>query len=203
MRDRKASRKKLLFELTRRDILESGVAVLKEDGIAGFTVEKVAARAGVAKGSVYLYFTNKQMLLESITDFTFEPLEEELFTLSEGPQQPLEKMELYAAAVIGYLDRNKDIYRELKSIMFSSLGHHVSDSGSWYWRAVDFYAATLSEAVADGTIRPVNTIKVAALFINSLNALMMHQILIAVPESVEDDVRDLMDLYIYGLAPRS
>ncbi|MFE3324568.1 TetR/AcrR family transcriptional regulator [Streptomyces sp. NPDC059176] len=53
-------------DVRRRQILDATAALLLGDGYDALTVSKVAARAGVAKGTVYLYFDSKQELLAAL-----------------------------------------------------------------------------------------------------------------------------------------
>ena len=47
------------------EILEAGLAVFGETGFAGTTLDAVARRAGIAKGTIYLYFPSKEALFEA------------------------------------------------------------------------------------------------------------------------------------------
>jgi len=49
-------------------ILSASIAVLGEAGLGGWTVERVAARAGCAKGLVVYHFGSKRALLEASAD---------------------------------------------------------------------------------------------------------------------------------------
>ncbi len=48
------------------EILDAALAVFSEQGFAGARVEDVAARAGLSKGAVYLYFASKDAMLEAL-----------------------------------------------------------------------------------------------------------------------------------------
>ena len=50
-------------EERRRDLLDAGLALFAEQGVAATSVEDVTRRAGVAKGTFYLYFATKEALL--------------------------------------------------------------------------------------------------------------------------------------------
>jgi hypothetical protein len=78
----------------------------------------------------------------------------------------------------------------------------ISDKKSWYWTIAGMLGKVLEEASASGMIRPVNYVKVSALFIDSINSLMAHRILSEVEETIEQDVDELMDLYLNGLKHR-
>jgi AcrR family transcriptional regulator len=48
------------------EILAAALAVFKERGFAGTRLDDVAAKAGVTKGTIYLYYSNKEELFEAV-----------------------------------------------------------------------------------------------------------------------------------------
>ena len=55
---------KPLAQIRRRELRIAALTVLQREGIAGATLEKVAAQAGASKGIVLHYFSNKQEVFE-------------------------------------------------------------------------------------------------------------------------------------------
>lgn len=53
-------------EETRRALFDAAVQVVAEDGYAGASVDKIVARASVAKGTFYNYFENQQDLFDQL-----------------------------------------------------------------------------------------------------------------------------------------
>ena len=202
MNDRKGSREKALEELTRKDILESAVRILKAEGMKGFTMERLEKEANLAKGTIYRYFRNKKDLLGSVADYGFMELAQEYESIAGRDHAPLAKLGLFATTSMKYIEKNQSILKELRSVMFTTADQYISDKTSWYWKTVDIFASTLDEAIQTGKIREIDTVKVGTLFLNSINSLMAHHINFSTPKSFEEDVRDLMDLYINGLAPK-
>ena len=84
--------------------------------------------------------------------------------------------------------------------MFSSIDQRAGDRTSWYRKTAELFAATLDEAVQQRAIRAVNTLQVGTMFLDSLQALMARQVYSPAAADIEDEVRDLMDLYLNGLA---
>jgi len=74
-------------------ILDAAVEVIAENGYFNSPVSAIAAKAGVADGTVYLYFKSKDEVLRTAIDTTFarfyERVEEE-FTRTAGPREQLE-----------------------------------------------------------------------------------------------------------------
>jgi AcrR family transcriptional regulator len=56
-----------------QELLEAALAVFVERGFAAARLEEVAKRAGVSKGTVYLYFTGKEDLLKALVQSAIVP----------------------------------------------------------------------------------------------------------------------------------
>lgn len=57
----------------REDIVDAALAVFDRDGFERARIDDVAKEAGVAKGTVYLYFGNKEALLEGVIRAVVKP----------------------------------------------------------------------------------------------------------------------------------
>lgn len=74
-------------------ILDAAVEVIAEHGYFNSPVSAIAARAGVADGTIYLYFKSKDEVLRTAIDATFARFHarvEEEFTHRTGPREQLE-----------------------------------------------------------------------------------------------------------------
>lgn len=63
---------------TRDRILQAAIEVIKREGAANVTLQKVAAAAGVSKGGFLYHFGSKDALLAGLLDETLTVLDEEL-----------------------------------------------------------------------------------------------------------------------------
>ena len=202
MKNSKMERKKRMEAFIRNDILESAITLLMEQGIEKFTMDRVSKSAGIAKGTVYLYYTNKQALLDAVLDYAYLPLQEQLKKIIPAGGEPLWKLEQCIHVCLAHTEENKFLLRQLRTVLFATMDLRISDKKSWYWTIAGMLGEVLEEASASGTIRPVKYVKVSALFIDSINSLMAHRILSEVEETIEQDVDELMDLYLNGLKHR-
>jgi AcrR family transcriptional regulator len=71
-------RRKAEPEARRQAILSAGLAVFAADGFAAAKLDDVAAKAGVAKGTIYLYFRDKEDLFEQIVRDAAAPVLDQL-----------------------------------------------------------------------------------------------------------------------------
>lgn len=51
---------------TREALLDAGVAIAEQHGLAGLSVNRVVAEAGVAKGTFYVHFDNREAFVDAL-----------------------------------------------------------------------------------------------------------------------------------------
>lgn len=66
--------RKMSAEARRQAILDAALAIFAEKGFEAARLEDVAARAGIAKGTLYLYFRDKQALFEELIRGAVHPI---------------------------------------------------------------------------------------------------------------------------------
>lgn len=70
----------------RRQILDAALAVFAEQGFAAARLDDIAARTGVAKGTLYLYFESKEALFEELLREAAVPLQGRLARIAADPR---------------------------------------------------------------------------------------------------------------------
>lgn len=84
-----------------KQILDAALAVFAERGLASARLEDIAKRAGLSKGTIYLYFPNKEELFREVVRTTviasIEQAEVRLATIDDPRQALLVWMEGYWA----------------------------------------------------------------------------------------------------------
>src|SRR5688572_18397669 len=83
--------RKVAAEARRQAILKAALSVFAEHGFAAARLEDVAARAGVAKGTLYLYFRDKEALFEALIRDAVSPLLEQMSRMAAAPDMPPEQ----------------------------------------------------------------------------------------------------------------
>lgn len=87
------------------EILSAALASFAEHGFAATRLDDVAARAGVTKGTLYLYFPNKQELFKAVVRQELVPNLERAEAMVTGSAEPslalLEKLVGLFAGIIG------------------------------------------------------------------------------------------------------
>ncbi len=79
-----ARRRAVSTEVRRQSILDAALKVFAKHGFAAARLDDVAAAAGVAKGTLYLYFIDKEALFEDLVRSTVAPVLAEISAKAEA-----------------------------------------------------------------------------------------------------------------------
>ncbi|HOO91063.1 MAG TPA: TetR/AcrR family transcriptional regulator [Syntrophales bacterium] len=200
--DKKQKRRKAVEALTRRAILDAAIGVLVHDGIQGLTMDRVAAEAGVAKGTLYVYFTNKDDILEAALEASFDPVIQELTLLLSGDDPPDRKLEAFSLCNLRFFNKHRELIRVLmydRERMRSDRNHFTD---SRYRNTIKHVAAVLDKGVQQSLFAPLESEKVAAMFVEANMGMVMQRIYDGISGDVERDARQITDIFINGLRNR-
>ncbi|MBN8954839.1 MULTISPECIES: transcriptional regulator BetI [unclassified Rhizobium] len=82
-----------ISEIRKRELRRAAFEVLQREGMAGATLEKVAAQAGASKGIVLHYFANKQELFEHAMREANAVLRDAVVARLNHAKTPMERLE--------------------------------------------------------------------------------------------------------------
>lgn len=86
---------------TRHALLEAGAVVAERRGLAGLSVAAVAEEAGVAKGTFYLYFADREVFIDALHQQFYARVGE---AVADAVQGLLPGQDLLLRAIDAYLD---------------------------------------------------------------------------------------------------
>lgn len=92
----------------KRHILEAARRLLVEHDFQDIVLDDVARKAGVAKGTLFLHFKNKEELFSAAFADLADSLGQELEALSRTGLKGKELLAAAARVVLNYFDRNRD-----------------------------------------------------------------------------------------------
>ncbi len=200
--DKKQKRKKGLEAFTRQGILDAAVGLLTRDGIQGLTMNRMATEAGVAKGTLYVYFSNKEEILDAALDASFDPLVRELSALLDGDLAPDRKLAEFSLCHLQFFDEHRDLIRVLfydRERMHSEKSHYADKR---YQTFVQRVADVLDEGVGQDLFSTLDSMKVSAMFIEANIGVVMQRIHDGISGDVEKDARQITDIFMEGLGRR-
>ncbi|MEO8288993.1 MAG: TetR/AcrR family transcriptional regulator [Chloroflexota bacterium] len=154
----------------RRALIDAARELFTTTGYEATTMAQVAKRAGVAVGTVYLYFKNKGDLLLAVKD----GWEEEVLHAMSQPDLVSVPHHLRARPILeacfAICARHTQLV-QLMAVQAELIGAWTSEAPAPVRAALH---AFLDEAMTAGSIRPVNTATTAVLLYGMVNSALMQ-----------------------------
>jgi TetR/AcrR family fatty acid metabolism transcriptional regulator len=184
-------------------ILRAAIDVFADRGFFNAQVADVARAAGVAAGTVYLYFRSKDDLLVSIFERTMRE------TLAEGRaavvrlKDPAERLRCFARMHLGMLGRDRNL-----AIVFQiELRQSVKFMERFSSTLLRDYLGQIRAAIADGQQSGVfradlDTTAAAKMFFGALDEMATNWVLSRRRRSLESDADLVVDLFLNGARAR-
>lgn len=196
------TRHEVVCEFRCAEILEAARRVFGRKGY-GATVDEIAAAAGLAKGTVYLYFPSKREIYLAALRRMFVGLIGET-QRSVGAAQGLEaKIEAFVSTCLRHADTNRDVIALYNEFGKARLGTLNKEFRTLYLQQARTLEPAMREAAAQGRIRMKRSDAGAFLVNEMTRGLVSYRLLGWSHATVEEDVRFLTQTILTGLAASS
>jgi AcrR family transcriptional regulator len=154
------------LDASRSAILKAAIALLTEHGYAGCSVAAVAARAGVATGSVYRHFPNKATL---VTEVFRVAANREISAVAAAMRRPTTPVERLTALIETFAGRAFKSPRLAYALLAEPVDPAVDAERLVFRRAYrDLVATAVANGVATGTLPPQNPAVTAAALVGAI-----------------------------------
>ena len=106
----KTTKKEMVTAFRTREILAAARQLLEQRGPEAMTMEEIAAAAGVAKGTLYLYFQSKDDLILALINQVGENILRDVEASLQAPGTPPEKLMRMVSVLLEYLHRERLLF---------------------------------------------------------------------------------------------
>jgi AcrR family transcriptional regulator len=106
----KTTKKEIVTAFRTQEILAAARQLLEQRGLEAMTMEEIAAAAGVAKGTLYLYFQSKDDLIQALITLVCENILKDLEASLQAPGTPAEKLRRVVSVLLEYLNRERLLF---------------------------------------------------------------------------------------------
>ena len=191
-----------------KQILDAALAVFAERGLAEARLDDIAKRAGLSKGTIYLYFPNKEELFREVIRTSVIAFIESAEAFVETEQNPVAQLEGWMTGYWGWL--RSPVFPVMHRLINSEL-RSFPDLASFYAkevieRAQRLVRSMLVRAMDAGVFRRMDPLE-AARMLSSLfvtHAMWFHQkdcfkSLAHVPQ--DELLRQIRDFFFNAMRP--
>jgi len=176
---------------TRQKLYDAAVTLIAEQGYASTTVDEIAERAGVAKGTVYYNFASKTALFEELLRHGVGLLTADLRAAAAG-RPPREAVHAMIGAQLAYIQRYRAFAQLLLAEMWRTNREWQQTITLLRGEAIGEIAAVLQRGVDDGSFAPGLDVRLAASALFGVGLVVAVDWLVFQPERSLDEVREAL-----------
>ena len=174
---------------TRQRLFEAAVELIAEQGFSATTVDDIALRAKVAKGTVYYNFASKTVLFEELLRHGIGLLTDE-FRAAVAGKPPREAIAALVRAQLEYIRRYKAFAQLLLSEMWRTNRDWQQTLVLLREQAVGVIAETVQAGVDSGDLPPDLDVRVASSALFGVGLVVAVDWLVFQPERSIEDVQE-------------
>ncbi|MCY4465033.1 MAG: TetR/AcrR family transcriptional regulator [Chloroflexi bacterium] len=170
---------------TRERILDAALTIFSAKGFHDTKLDEIVAKGGISKGSIYFHFPNKEQLFIALVDQFADLIERRA---KEAIDQQAPGIQRVRAALEAVLETFGRYRRPAKLLLVQAVGLgsvferkrlEVND------RFAQLIQTYLDEAIADGSIAPVNTQIVAHAWMGAIYNVVIQWVYTGEPSKEE------------------
>jgi AcrR family transcriptional regulator len=190
---------------TRAAILQASESAFAEHGFHSAKMEDIAARAGVAVGTLYNYFEDRKHLLGALLDECGAQLEAELEKTLTGKVPFGQRLEAFLQVAVRHLDEHWQVFAIL---IEDELAYGRGGSGDSRHRPMmrEVYQAArrLCElGIKQGALRREKTELFPSLLVGAIHGMFRHQLYVQRGRPLVDRVGELSRFFLDGAGART
>ncbi len=195
------TKQEVLSAFRTSEILEAARKVFAEKGFSEATVDEIAEAAGLAKGTLYLYFPSKK-------EIYLAALKNGVVELAEATRKNMEaaggtrgKVHAFIQTRLEHVERNRDFFK-IYHAEFGNLTHPLSVDESFrklYRQQLEALEAILEKAAEGGEMRKAPAGAIASALYEMTRGLMLRRLLGWSGTTVEEDVETLNEFVWRGI----
>jgi AcrR family transcriptional regulator len=202
------SKEEVVQEFRIQSIQEATMRVIARKGMAAATMQEIAEAAGVAKGTIYLYFRDRDELVEK----TFESAMGQLMLqIDQALEQDIpfeQKIRAVMTAQLSFFAQNREFFRLYLSLRMpegtpARQRRQKRTCQPQYRNRVQKLATVLDDAIERGEIRRVDSYRLALFIMEGSTAVILERLSEESSPAEDADVDFITGLILDGIRERS
>jgi AcrR family transcriptional regulator len=197
------TKKEMVTAFRTQEILAAARRVMERHGPETATMEEIAAAAGVAKGTVYLYFQSKDELIQALITQVGEHMLADIEVIVAAPGSPPEKIKQVASLLLDYLMRERALFPAYARDLLRG----GRDTAKGYWlhlqkmeeKFVTLVTRLFAEGIESGQFIPANPRLLTFLLRGMVRAVGYYQMTEGPEKAVQEALPVLLHLLSSGL----
>ena len=195
---RSKSKKRIVSEYRRGEIIDAARTVFARRGFEGGTIDEVARHAGIAKGTVYLYFRSKPEIFKAVFEHDMKALKQSTMDRIDAAGTLREKIQAFVMVRLQNAETRSDFFR-IMDAEHGNLAITRSQYRNWLREPVLHLAQAIEDAIHSGEIRPVPAEKAAWSIADITRGVIQRRLLGQIDCTAEEEAEYLSSFALAAL----
>lgn len=198
MKAREKTKEELVQEFRIQGIRDAASRVVAARGIEGATIEAIAEEAGIAKGTIYLYFANREDLLDQAADHALVRLLEELEEVFTHPGGFRAQLQIFIRSMLNFFAENREFFR-----LYKAACERSEENGGRHRRYQDYFRRLtewMQDAIERQQVRPLDPERLALVVSETLSGVVRRRLAEESSIPVADETEWLAAVLLDGIA---
>lgn len=187
--------------MMRQSLHQAVAKILLEEGLQGLTMEHISETAGMAKGTIYNYFKDKEELLQYVVESSMEPLEKRNDLIFSSHEPPLKKLEQFVFSTLSYFDENKAFFRVMFDPELSGLKKPPKRKDR-HQQLIKKVGKVIEDGIKEGVIKSAPPLKLSAILVMSCAAITISRFWGDDEKDIKEDAKLVMETFLKGVGKR-
>jgi AcrR family transcriptional regulator len=170
------TKEEVLEEFRCTSIQDAAMAVIARKGIDEATIQEIADEAGIAKGTVYVYFRDRDELLSKTTDRAFDRLLGELESAFKSSGSFANRLMAVALKQLQFFDENGELFRATMALSHRHPEAQSKPRTGSFGRYVEQLEKMFADAKQRGEIRDLDPHELASVYRDCIRGVIIRRI---------------------------
>jgi len=180
----------------KEDIIKITAQLFSEKSYHDVTMDDIAEKVGVAKGTIYLYFQSKEKLYLEILEDRHEAIESLLEKETAKSDPAPQKLIKILRIIFSFYRENLDVLRILSRDETHLIREHYEFTEHWRLRRLKLYEKILEKGVKEGSFRPTNIKLTAQIIFGLVRSVMFFY---ETDRSAEETAEEVFSVIARGI----
>lgn len=193
------TKEEVVEEFRCASIQDAAMRVIARKGVDDTTIQDVADEAGIAKGTVYVYFRDREELFARTADRAFEMLVERMDPVFDVETSFAEKLTNVVTTQLRFFDENRALFRATLALSQRDASHKKKSPA--FTRYSSRLEKMFADALESGELRPgLDPHAVASIYRDCARGVILRRLENAKNKtSPDDDARVIVSILLHGI----
>jgi AcrR family transcriptional regulator len=201
------SKEQVVQEFRVQSLQDAAMRVIARKGMAAATMQEIAKEAGVAKGTIYLYFRDRDELVEKTLETVTAKLHESVDAALQTDQPFEQKLRAVIAAKLQFFSAHREFFRLYLSMRMpegnpQQQRRQKRTCQPQYRAWIEQMAGVMREAMDSGEIRRSDPFRLALFLVEGSTAVVLERITEDASPPEAEDVDLIVETILGGISLR-